>query len=1189
MAEIIKLSIDLSNDAAVLSSLANIDALVSRLNGTRIKIGFDTGAAQKVEKSAIQMVNAQARLETATAKTTAAQAKQATAEAKVALQQEKTATLMAKTTAAAEKQAAAVQKAGKSSSLFGDSLGRVAAKMAAWQLMGNAVSGVINSFKEALSTMKEVDTELTAIQKVTNMSDSQIAALGKSSYKTASQYGVGANEYLQNIGTFSKAGYQDAAQGLGELAIKTQLVGDVSAETASQFLLSTDAAFKYKGSVTQLSGVLDKANAVENNFATSIEKIAEGMPIVANVAATAGMSMDETIAMLGTITAVTQESGTKAATAARALILNIMGDTTTEIEEGVSLTTEQVKSLSDILWKYSGDAMKAAQATGSIVNPMEAIAGLAKASQEGLLTEAELATIASSIGGKLRTNQLLALINNFDMFTDQLETMKGAAGSADKEVDTMLGSWESKSNILKNSWTELVSTFVSTDFVKGGMDGLTGFVQGLTSLLTPAIDKARTASEELNASLKEEFGVGSRYDELRNKIEALTEAEKQELAVLEARKLARQAEAEAAENAEYQTWQNTYGYGKNVSTGYDTFTTQDQQTLLDISDKLSNANNNLLKTDNIKAYQTELEKVERTYASMYADLLEFQAQGRDLTWAQEQFIQLYESIGRTSDELANSGDQVNALAQNAYTMAIAAGKSSEEAMKISEDTTREYLQTIGLIPKKVSTEYDAVTQAAVDASLNYLEMLGMIPEEKTIDFEDNSEEAIENAQAVGKAADAAAGERQITYTINTSTAGTGFGFGGDINPDQIISGSSAAGTKSAPGGPTLVNEQGPELISANGLAYIAGGGKPTITNLPRGAIVLNAGETRRAMGSLRSMGPMRAYKEGTSGEDILKSAMATVEKAGMANYEAYRIAQLEKFQTIRANGNTTGSVTTGGSGSGWYGGGGSNAPAGPDFKALESELDELLDNLDLQIKLAQNQNDRAKELSLQATAAEKIKDLVEKYQAAGYSDTSNEVLKLLNKGYGYSDDIMGKLVDAIEDAANATSKANALEEQRLKVEEANTALSNAQKQRTVRVFNSETGQWEWIADQSMVKSAQDSLKSAQESYKKEQQNELIDALKNANIGDLEDLVLGEGILASLNDNPELLSAFANALGAVSGAADRTAGAKGESIFKSSDSHDTIYEFPGGITLTEEQAKTTTLKQLADQLRVLKLV
>ena len=186
--------------------------------------------------------------------------------------------------------------------------------------------------------------------------------------------------------------------------------------------------------------IRDRANAVENNYATSIEKIAAGMPIVANVAATAGMSVDETIAMLGTITAVTQESGTKAATAARALILNIMGDTTTEIEEGVSLTAEQVDSLSGILWKYSADAMKAAQATGSIVNPMEAIAGLAKASQEGLLTEAELATIASSIGGKLRTNQLLALINNFGMFTEMLETMQGAAGSADKEVGAMLGS-----------------------------------------------------------------------------------------------------------------------------------------------------------------------------------------------------------------------------------------------------------------------------------------------------------------------------------------------------------------------------------------------------------------------------------------------------------------------------------------------------------------------------------------------------------------------------------------------------------------------------------------------------------------------------------------------------------------------------------------------------------------------------
>lgn len=88
--------------------------------------------------------------------------------------------------------------------------------------------------------------------------------------------------------------------------------------------------------------------------------------------------------------------------------------------------------------------MKAAQATGRIVNPMEAVAGLAKAYKEGVLTQAELAQIESDLGGKLRTNQLDALIKNYDMYAAMLDKVANSAGSADKEVDVMLTSWDAK-------------------------------------------------------------------------------------------------------------------------------------------------------------------------------------------------------------------------------------------------------------------------------------------------------------------------------------------------------------------------------------------------------------------------------------------------------------------------------------------------------------------------------------------------------------------------------------------------------------------------------------------------------------------------------------------------------------------------------------------------------------------------
>ena len=372
-------------------------------------------------------------------------------------------------------------KLTNSTNVLGDTFSHIVGKITVWQVVNAAVATVKRSFVEAIRTMKQVDTEMTAIQKATGNTAAEMEKLGNTAYEAASKYGVAVTDYLESVGTFAKAGYKEMSEDMAELATKTQLVGDVTSDIANQFILSADAAYKMKGNVEELNDVLDKANEIENNYATSIQKMAEGFPIVANVASMANMSIDELMAALGTITAVTQESGTKAATALRALILNIIGDTETEIEDGVSWTKDEINSLNDALWIYAEDAMKAAQASGTLVDPMKAIASLSKAYKDGLLSQAELANLESDLGGKLRTNQLDALVKNYDMYAEMLDKVANSAGSADKEVSIMLNSWESKTNILKNKWTEFISHMTDTDLIKGALDGLIKLVEALDS------------------------------------------------------------------------------------------------------------------------------------------------------------------------------------------------------------------------------------------------------------------------------------------------------------------------------------------------------------------------------------------------------------------------------------------------------------------------------------------------------------------------------------------------------------------------------------------------------------------------------------------------------------------------------------------------------------------------------------
>ena len=336
-----------------------------------------------------------------------------------------------------------------------------------------AIYAIRQAFLDALDTMKEVDSQLVTVRKVTQATDAEISQMRSKAYQTASKYGVGAGDYLESVAQFARAGYKDMSSTLAELSTKTQIVGDTTAEVANQFLLSMDAAYKYEGSVQKLTRVLDGANEIDNNYATSIEKIAEGLGLIAPIASQVHVSEQELTSAIGTITAVTQRSGSEAARALRALFLNIIGDTTTEIEDGVTATEESVTSLRDLLKEYAPDAVKAAEATGEIIDPMEAIGALSQAMEKGFLTEQELMEKLSALGGKLRTSQLVALVSNYKMYTDMMGTYADSVGSADAEVENALDSWERKTAILANTWTEFIQGSLDTGFIKGFIDGLT--------------------------------------------------------------------------------------------------------------------------------------------------------------------------------------------------------------------------------------------------------------------------------------------------------------------------------------------------------------------------------------------------------------------------------------------------------------------------------------------------------------------------------------------------------------------------------------------------------------------------------------------------------------------------------------------------------------------------------------------
>lgn len=86
-----------------------------------------------------------------------------------------------------------------------------------------------------------------------------------------------------------------------------------------------------------------------------------------------------------------------------------------------------------------------------------------------------------------------------------------------------------------------------------------------------------------------------------------------------------------------------------------------------------------------------------------------------------------------------------------------------------------------------------------------------------------------------------------------------------------------------PGGDTLVNELGPELISDDGKAFIANGGKPGFTHLTEDAIVFTAEETKEILGNGRMSLPAKSYAQGTR-KGLIDRLVSTGTNAAVASY-----------------------------------------------------------------------------------------------------------------------------------------------------------------------------------------------------------------------------------------------------------------------------------------------------------------
>lgn len=967
--------------------------------------------------------------------------------------------------------------------LLGDSFTNVYLKMLQWQVMGTIVSKTIGAFRDAISTMKAVDDEMVTVRKVTGFTAEQMEELRDRAYEMASAYGEAADEYLNSVAAFARAGYGEQADALAELATKTKLVGDTSAETAQQFLLSVDAAYQYKGDIDALTKVLDGANEIDNKYATSIEKLAEGLGTVAPVAAQVHVGIDELTAAIGTITAVTQRSGSEAARAFRALVLNIVGDTKTEIDEGVTWTTGEIAGLKDVIREYAPAAYEAAKATGEVIDPMEAIGGLAQSMKDGLLTEQKLMEMVSDIGGKLRTSQLLALIQNWDMYQSMLKDYANAVGSADKEIENALDSWTRKTNILKNEWTEFIQSMVSTDAVKGGLDVLIGAVESLNTDLGHAAVTAGAVSLGLIGIQAAAKGATAAFTKLS--AAGIT---------MNPWILAIGATVAAFEFL----WNATEDYRKSLD-----------ELNTDISDNTEKLEENRRRLTEINelGWNEKTPEILNEKAALEQENAELERQIEKLKKLEER---------QAKRTLKSAGGYVGTGETVYHLTSMGESRGGAEALGLTGRTFKSYAELTAYL--------DQYIPGAAEKSRKELEALG-------VQFEETEKKAYQTGATYETSLIAQAsslseklkenrgdlGDLQKEYD-SVTTGLARFAQAHDVLGDKNTEAKAALDklNKAYDEASNRITYYVNDLIREQKQAGKTG---DQIYDLVKRMIVLNEKklDLSQQIGALRQLATeagAAAYSVGMIGaaktQDVERTIKGLLQTGKAKTYDEARAIVLNRIyksmftDTGRDSGtvDTTSKVDT------------SPTTSSTGKSTKDAELERLKDIVSLrksELSLMQERGDStadqidkmrqiqaalhaqaeymrrigASQADINALSTEhwKITKQIKELQEDLWDELEDAVNKKLEEAEEARDKqtaAIDKQIAALKDAKQAEDEALKLEQLKAAVLEKQNALLEAQKERTVRVFNAATGQWEWEANASSVKSAQDAYEKAKE-------------------------------------------------------------------------------------------------------------
>ena len=344
---------------------------------------------------------------------------------------------------------------------------------ARWQLSSSFLHGIMGAVSGAVAYAKELDDSLTAIQVVTQKSNTEMANFAKSANAAAQALSTTTNRYAQASLIYFQQGLDaEEVEKRAAITVKMANVTGDTAETVSQQLTSVWNNF-YDGSKS-LEYFADGMTALGAATATSSSEIAEGLQKFASIGETVGLSYEYAASALATITATTRESADTVGNALKSLFARIEGLNLGETaDDGTTLN------------KYSAALAKVGvnikDANGNLKDMDQILDELGERWQT--LGREQQVALAQTVAGQRQYAQLMTLMNNWDFMKENLQTVASSSGTLQKQADIYAKSWEAASTRVRASLEEIYGKLVDKDFFVQAADIITSVVDRISDLI----------------------------------------------------------------------------------------------------------------------------------------------------------------------------------------------------------------------------------------------------------------------------------------------------------------------------------------------------------------------------------------------------------------------------------------------------------------------------------------------------------------------------------------------------------------------------------------------------------------------------------------------------------------------------------------------------------------------------------